>query len=86
MLAVDLIDELRVSNPLPRIGAEFAWEDAVYLRGGYVVERQGTESGGASLGIGFALRRLTIDFARNFSGLSADAGQPPAFLSLRIRF
>lgn len=85
-VAVDLIDELRVSNPLPRIGGEFVWEDAVYLRGGYVVERRDTESGGASLGIGFALRRLTIDFARNFSGLSADAGQPPAFLSLRIRF
>jgi hypothetical protein len=85
-VSVDLIDELRVSNPLPRIGGEFVWDDAVFLRGGYVVERRDTESGGASLGIGFALRRLTIDFARNFSGLSADAGQPPAFLSLRIRF
>ena len=86
MVAVDLIDELRVKNPLPRVGAEFAWEDAVFLRGGYVLEARGTESGGASLGIGFALRRLTIDFARSVSGLSADAGQPPAYLSLRVRF
>ncbi|MCC6319588.1 MAG: PorV/PorQ family protein [Gemmatimonadaceae bacterium] len=86
MLAVDLLDELHVSNPLPRIGGEFVWDDAVYVRGGYVLERRSTESGGASLGIGFALRRLSIDFARNFSGLSADAGQPPAFLSLRVRF
>lgn len=85
-LAADLIDELRIRNPLPRLGAEFAWDDAVFVRGGYVLEARGTESGGASLGIGFALRRLTIDFARNFSGLSADAGEPPAYLALRIRF
>ena len=39
-----------------------------------------------ALGIGFVVRRLTIDFARSFSGLSADAGQAPTYLSLRVRF
>ncbi|MGQ0648155.1 MAG: PorV/PorQ family protein [Gemmatimonadaceae bacterium] len=85
-VSVDVIDEPRVRRPLPRAGAEFVWDDAVFLRGGYVMEARDTEAGGASLGIGFAVRRLTIDFARNFSGLSADAGQPPAYLSLRIAF
>jgi hypothetical protein len=85
-LEVDVIDELQIRRPLPRVGAEFVWDDAVFLRGGYVMEDRDTESGGASLGIGFAFRRLTIDFARNFSGLSADVGQPPAFLALRVRF
>lgn len=84
--SVDLIDRLRIRRPLPRVGVEFIWERTVFLRGGYVFEAEGTESGGAALGIGFTVRRLTIDFARNFSGLSADAGQPPAFLSLRVAF
>lgn len=85
-LAVDVIDGLPIRKPLPRIGAEFAWESSVFLRGGYVVESEDTEAGGASLGIGFVVRRLTIDFARSFSGLSADAGQAPTYLSLRLSF
>lgn len=85
-VAIDLLDRLEVRRPLPRVGGEFIWEKTVFVRGGYVFEERGTESGGASLGIGFTVRRLTIDFARNFSGLSADAGQPPAFLSLRVVF
>lgn len=85
-LAFDIIDELPVRRPLPRVGAEFSWESSVFIRGGYVVESDGTEAGGASLGIGFVVRRLTIDFARSFSGLSADAGQAPTYLSLRITF
>ena len=85
-LAVDVIDELPLRRPLPRVGAEFSWDSSVFIRGGYVVESADTEAGGASLGIGFVVRRLTIDFARSFSGLSADAGQAPTYLSLRVRF
>jgi hypothetical protein len=85
-LAFDLIDELPLRRPLPRVGAEFIWDSAVFIRGGYVVESADTEAGGASLGIGFVVRRLTIDFARSFSGLSADAGQAPTYLSLRVMF
>ena len=85
-LAVDVIDEPRIRRPLPRAGAEFVWDDVVFIRGGYVLEARDTDAGGASLGIGFSVKRLTIDFARNFSGLSADAGQPPAYLSLRVGF
>ena len=85
-LAVDVIDALPAKKPLPRVGAEFSWDSSVFVRGGYVVESEDTEAGGASLGIGFVVRRLTIDFARSFSGLSADAGQAPTSLSLRVRF
>jgi hypothetical protein len=74
-------------RPLPRFGAELEWADAVFLRGGFVLERSDSESGGASLGIGFRVRqRLQVDFSRDFSGLSADAGQPPVQLGLRIIF
>ncbi len=84
--AVDLLDEFPADSPLPRVGAELAWEGTVFVRGGYVREFAGTAAGGAAIGIGFVVRRLTIDFARNFTGLSADAGQPPTFLSVRAVF
>lgn len=85
-VSLDVVDEAKIRRPLPRVGAEFSWDGAVFLRGGFEIKRRDTETGGASLGIGFALKRLTVDFARNFSGLSADAGQPPAYLALRLRF
>ncbi|MBK8249339.1 MAG: hypothetical protein IPK85_18340 [Gemmatimonadetes bacterium] len=75
------------ARPLPRVGAELAWADGVFLRGGYIVESTGSEAGGASLGVGFRVRqRLQVDFSRNFSGLSADVGQPPIQLAIRVAF
>jgi hypothetical protein len=86
VVAVDAIDDLPVERPLPRFGVELIWEKSVFVRGGYVVERVGSESGGPALGLGFVVRRLSIDFGRTFSGLSADAGQAPTYLSLKLAF
>ncbi len=83
-LSADVIDELPLERPLPRVGGEFAWEKRAFLRAGYVFASGATESGGPTLGIGFVARRLVIDFARVFAGLSADAGQAPTYLSLRV--
>lgn len=83
-LSADVIDQLPLERPLPRIGGEFAWEKRAFLRAGYVFASGSTESGGPTLGIGFVARRLVIDFARVFAGLSADAGQAPTYLSLRV--
>lgn len=83
-LALGAIDDLPLSRPLPRVGIEFDWESTVFVRGGYVVERSGTESGGPSLGLGFVRGRFAIDFSRTFSGLSADAGQAPTYITLKL--
>lgn len=83
-LAADVIDELPLTRPLPRVGGEFAWEKRAFLRAGYVFASGSSESGGPTLGIGFVAGRLVIDFARVFAGLSADAGQAPTYLSLRV--
>ncbi|MEO6446526.1 MAG: PorV/PorQ family protein [Gemmatimonadaceae bacterium] len=85
-LSLDVIDEVPVGNPLPRVGGEFVWEKRAFLRAGYVFESGDSESGGPSLGLGFVAGRLVIDFARVFTGLSADAGQAPTYLSLRVTF
>lgn len=85
-LSADVIDEVPAGNPLPRLGGEFAWEKRAFLRAGYLFSSGTSESGGPTLGVGFVARRLVIDFARVFSGLSADAGQAPTYLSLRVTF
>lgn len=85
-ISIDVVDQLPVAKPLPRLGGEFVWEKRAFLRAGYVFSAGPSESGGPTLGLGFVARRLVIDFARVFAGLSADAGQAPTYLSLRVTF
>lgn len=85
-LSADLFDQLRFGSPLPRVGAEFTWQQRAFLRGGYVFESSRSEAGGPSLGLGLVSGNVSIDIARVFTGFSADAGQAPTFLSLRLQF
>jgi hypothetical protein len=85
-VSADVVDGLRIANPLPRVGAELVWQKRMFVRGGYVFEASDSESGGPSLGLGFTARNVVIDIARMFTGFSADAGQAPTYLSLRLQF
>jgi hypothetical protein len=85
-LSADLTDGLNIENPLPRFGAEFVWQKRAFVRGGYVFDDARSESGGPTLGLGFSRNNLVLDLARVFTGFSADAGQSPTFLSLRLAF
>ena len=84
--SVDVVDELSIGNPLPRVGVEFAWQERAFVRGGYVFEASDVEAGGPTLGLGFTRGGLVLDLARTFTGFSADAGQAPTFLSVRLTF
>lgn len=84
-VSVDVIDGLNIQNPLPRVGAEFVWQETAFVRGGYIFDSI-AESGGPTLGLGFARNNLVLDLARVFTGFSADAGQAPTFLSVRLAF
>jgi hypothetical protein len=85
-VSVDLTDGLHIENPLPRVGAELVWQKRAFLRGGYVFDSAVSEAGGPTLGLGFSRNNLVIDLARVFTGFSADAGQAPTFLSVRLAF
>jgi hypothetical protein len=85
-VSLDVLDGVRVGNPIPRVGAVFAWQKRAFVRGGYVFESTDSKSGGPSLGLGLVSRNFSVDIARVFTGFSADAGQAPTFLSLRIEF
>lgn len=80
----DLIDQVRLSDPSARIGADVTFQKKLHARFGYVFDN--SEAGGPSIGLGVAAGGLVVDIARLFQGLSSDAGQAPTYLSLRYLF
>jgi hypothetical protein len=80
----DVVDAVRRRATAARLGAELSWQERVALRGGYVFDDE--EGSGPSLGLGVKAGRLELDVARVLDGLSADAGEPPTYLSLRYVF
>jgi hypothetical protein len=85
-LAFDVADGIEVGNPAPRFGADVAFRERFHIRGGYAVEASKSEAGGPSIGIGLSTGNLIFDVARIVTGLSADAGKAPTYLSLRYLF
>jgi hypothetical protein len=85
-IAMDIVDDLDFRSPAPRFGADIAYRERFHVRGGYAFERSGSEAGGPSIGIGLSTGNLVFDVARILSGLSADAGRAPTYLSLRYLF
>ena len=81
---VELVDRPSLDEPSFHLGGELGLQKQLYLRAGYAT---GTgDFTGPAFGLGFVRGRLAIDFARLFVGLSADLGQPPTYLSLRVTF
>jgi hypothetical protein len=68
-----------------RVGTDIVYQNEIHFRAGYVADRRNDDSS-ASLGFGIQNGHLVFDIARAFGGLSADAGQPPTYLSLRYQF
>lgn len=85
-VAFDLSDGIDVGNPAPRVGADVAYRERFHVRAGYAVEASRSEAGGPSIGLGLTTGNLVFDVARIMTGLSADAGKAPTYLSLRYLF
>lgn len=82
--ALELVNRTSLNEPSVRLGAEFGLQKQLYLRAGYA---SGTgDAAGPAFGLGFVRGKLGLDFARVFGGFSADAGQPPTYLTLRVSF
>ncbi|HEX5582002.1 MAG TPA: hypothetical protein VFX39_10515, partial [Gemmatimonadaceae bacterium] len=70
-----------------RLGGELVWQRRVALRGGYIFDAgRGSAGAGPTVGLGVVAGRFVVDIAREFQGLSVDAGQPPTYVTLRYRF
>ena len=86
-LGADLVTALDGDLESYRLGGEVMWQRRVTLRGGYVFDAgRGTVEEGPAVGLGLVAGHLVVDIAREFQGLSVDAGQPPPYVTLRYRF
>lgn len=73
-----------LADPGLRFGAALVYQRRVHLRAGWGTAD--TEASGPSVGFGLTAGKLSFDIARTFEGLSADAGEPPTYFSLRYNF
>ncbi len=86
-LGADVLADLDWRLDSYRVGGEVAWQERVTLRGGYVFDAGRSAAGeGPTVGLGVVAGRLVVDIAREFQGLSVDAGRPPTYVTLRFRF
>lgn len=83
--AASIVTTRGTSGASFRIGTDIVYQDEIHFRAGYVGDNRSNDSS-ASLGLGIQNGRIVFDIARAFGGLSADAGQPPTYLSLRYLF
>jgi Type IX secretion system protein PorV len=67
------------TNPDARIGVDLGYQDVVRLRAGYAFLQ--SEAGGPSIGVGFRVGRLSLDFARVFFAQSNF--DEPTYISIR---
>ncbi|MDA1082799.1 MAG: hypothetical protein O2973_14260 [Gemmatimonadetes bacterium] len=82
--SAELVSRLGSGSPAVRVGAELSLADRLFLRAGALT---GSGDGSnAAVGLGIRQGTLGLDFARTFGGLSADAGEPPTYVTLRISF
>jgi hypothetical protein len=69
-----------------RFGAEGVYRKSFLIRAGYIFGGENNESDGPAIGFGYAGRRVAFDMARQLTGFSADAGEPPTYFALRYWF
>ena len=84
LLTADIVGDLSLSGPSFRSGAEFMYQKQFFLRAGF--STGSFDGAGAAIGLGLKRGGIAIDFSRAFGGLSADAGKPPTFITLRFQF
>lgn len=81
--SAEAVSRLWPSSPAFRVGAELGLADRLFLRGGAF---NGSSDGNASIGFGIRQGTLSLDFARTFGARSAEAGEPPTYVTLRVVF
>ena len=85
-VGADVVADLDSRLDSYRLGGEMVWQERVTLRGGYVLDAgRGNSGEGPTVGLGLVAGRFVVDIAREFQGLSVDAGQPPTYVTLRYR-
>ena len=85
-VSADVLSDVHFNAPSPRFGASIGYRGQAFFRTGYLFDRGDGEGDGPSLGFGLATGSVVLDIGRILRGLSADAGKPPTYVSLRYLF
>lgn len=64
-----------------RFGAEIIVEDWIFVRSGYILDRQ--SGSGASIGFGVKTGKVGFNISRTFGGISGTGESPPTYFSLQ---
>lgn len=83
-LSADAVTRGSLARSSLRAGAEFSLADRIFIRGGALTSS--ADRTAASVGFGYRQGLMSIDLARAFGGISADAGEPPTYITLRFGF
>lgn len=83
-ISAEVVTRTTFTNPAFRGGAELALADRVFLRGGALTASG--DAATAAVGFGYRQGMLGFDIARSFGGVSADAGEPPTYITVRFGF
>lgn len=83
-VSADLIQSASSGTSAAGLGMTLGYRNQAFLRAGYVATA--SASGGPSIGFGFQRGGLAVDIARRIETLSTQVGEPPTFVSLRVRF
>jgi hypothetical protein len=77
LFAADIVSRLTDWGPGYRVGAELSWQKRYHLRTGYV--RFGPTGSNGSVGLGYATKRLQLDFAQLITDAASGTGSPSFF-------
>jgi hypothetical protein len=81
----DLLQTTALDGLVVGLGAELAYRDQFFLRSGYL-RQPASGSSGPSIGVGASRGALSLEIARRFDELSAQLGDTPTYVALRVRF
>jgi hypothetical protein len=86
-ISSDVVNRLRSpTTPVVSIGAEVAFEEALFLRAGYAQSGDALASGGIGLGVGIRYKRFTIGVSKAFSVSEFDSGSDRFQVSFGVTF
>jgi hypothetical protein len=76
-ISADLLARARsAGSPVAAFGAEVAFDQTLFVRGGYAASGDALTKGGAGIGLGIRYQRFTVAVAKSFSRSAETEGDP----------
>lgn len=85
--SADVVERIRSpGSMIGSFGAEVAFDQTLFVRGGYSGSGDGIVKGGAGIGIGIRYQRFTVAIAKSFTRSALDTEGDPFQVTFGVRF